>query len=92
MSQTNQQTSSVRDEIKVAGNQLVATIKDLIAKGNARSIIVRHGNRVVAELPLTAGVVGAVLAPQIAILGLLAALISQYTIEIRRNSEPPTEA
>lgn len=92
MSETTQPSGGVGEDVKAAGNQVLGTIKDLIAKGNTRSIIVRRGNHIILDLPLTAGVVGTILAPQVAALGIFAALISQYSIEIRRNPEPPTQA
>lgn len=77
-----------REDLNAAGNQLVDTAKSLIAKGNVRSIVVRKDGRTIVELPLTVGVIGTLLAPQLALLGVLAAFISQTTIEIRSREEP----
>ena len=55
-------------------------------EGNVRRVVVKHDGRKVAEFPLTAGVVGAVLAPVLAAIGALVALMKDCTIEIERTS------
>ena len=45
---------------KVQGDKLLETVKGLVHEGNVRRIIIKQGDRSVAEFPLTAGVVGAV--------------------------------
>jgi hypothetical protein len=85
------------EEIEVAGNQLVEKVKELINEGNVRRLIIRTpDNRVVLELPLTAGVVvGSVVtlfAPLLAALGAFAALLASVKIEIvRSEDQPPKE-
>ncbi|HEX5069838.1 MAG TPA: DUF4342 domain-containing protein [Vicinamibacterales bacterium] len=70
--------------IETTGDQLVATIKQLIEAGNVRNIRVRQKDRVIAEFPLTVGVIGAVLAPVLAAIGALTAVMTECTIEVER--------
>lgn len=82
------------ESVKVEGHSIVEKLKDLIHEGNVRRIVVQHDGRTVAEFPLTAGVVGAVLAPVVAAIGALVALLKDCTIQIERehtgtSSEPP---
>lgn len=81
-------TARIREEFNVRGNQVVAKIKELIAAGNVRHITIRRNGRVIAEFPLTVGVIGTLIAPQIAVLGTLVALVAQCTIEVVRVDRP----
>lgn len=62
-------------------------IKALIHEGNVRRIVVQHEGRTVAEFPLTAGIVGAVLAPVVAAIGALVAVLKDCTIQIEREDQ-----
>jgi len=74
------------NEFSVASEDLVRTVKNLIHEGNVRKIIVRDDQgRTLLELPVTAGVVGAVLAPWLAAVGAIAALVSHCTISVERK-------
>ncbi|HEX3048802.1 MAG TPA: DUF4342 domain-containing protein [Bacillota bacterium] len=77
-----------REEIFVRGNELVDKIKELVRKGNVNRLRVKQDDQVLVEIPVTAGVVGAFLAPQLAIIGAIAALVSKCTVEIERNEDP----
>ena len=82
------------EEIEIASDQLVARVKELIAEGNVRRLIIRApDNKIFFEIPLTAGVaVGGVVtlfAPLLAALGALAALIARVKVEIVRGSDEP---
>jgi hypothetical protein len=72
------------ETIKVEGGELIEKVKGLIREGNVRRIIIRQGDRSVAEFPLTVGVVGTVAAPILAAVGALAALLTNCTIEVQR--------
>jgi hypothetical protein len=63
-------------------------LKQLVHEGNVRRVIVEHDGRTVAEFPLTAGVVGAVLAPVAAGIGALVAALEDCTIHVERTSRP----
>lgn len=79
-----------REEIFVRGNELVEKIKEIVRKGNINRLRVKQDDQVLVEIPVTAGVVGALLAPQLAIIGAVAALVSKCTVEIEKNEEPET--
>jgi len=72
------------ESFKVEGGELLERVKEIIAAGNARSIVIKQDGRRIAEFPLTVGVVGAVLAPVLAAVGALAAVLSKCTIEVER--------
>jgi len=77
------------EEIEVASNELVDRVKQMIEDGNVRRLIIRQSDgRMLLEVPLTAGVVGAgalaIFAPVLAALGALAALVARVKIEIVR--------
>jgi hypothetical protein len=72
-------------EFRVRGENLVAKIKEVIHQGNVRRIIIKNDEgRTLLELPLTLGVVGAVLAPVWAALGALAALAADLRIVVEK--------
>lgn len=76
------------EEVKVAGAQLVDTVRDLIHKGNVRRIIVKdEEDKTFMEIPLTVGVVGTLVAPLAAALGALAALVKGFKLEIEMVAE-----
>jgi hypothetical protein len=79
-----EKTSAQREIIKVKGPDLVRTVSDLIRRGNASRIIVRSGDHVVADIPVTIGVVATVFAPWLALLSSVALLLSTWTVEIER--------
>ncbi|MGD8629579.1 MAG: DUF4342 domain-containing protein [Gammaproteobacteria bacterium] len=80
------------EEIEIAAGDLVATVRNLVAEGNIRRLIIKNTeDRSLLEIPLTAGVViGStlvLLAPVLAALGALAALLSKVKIVIVRDRE-----
>lgn len=82
-------TKAGHEEFKVSGEDLIRKIKDLINEGNVRRTIINDKDgRQLVELPLTIGVVGAVLAPVLAAVGAIAALVTECTILVERE---PTE-
>jgi hypothetical protein len=72
------------ETIKVEGGELLERVKGLIHEGNVRRIVIRQGDRSVAEFPLTVGVVGTVAAPILAAVGAIAALLTNCSIEVQR--------
>ena len=72
------------ETFKVEGGQLLDKVKQIIREGNVRRVIIKQGDRVVAEFPLTVGVVGAVFAPMLAAVGAIAALATECSIVIER--------
>jgi len=76
---------TTREEFKVAGDALISTIKNIIHEGNVRRIIVKNDEgRTLIEIPLTLGVVGAILIPVWAALGAIAALAANLTIIVEK--------
>jgi hypothetical protein len=69
----------------VKGGQLLDGLKTIIEEGNVRRVRIRQRDRTVAEFPLTIGVVGAVLAPVLAAIGAIAALLTECTIDVERE-------
>jgi hypothetical protein len=73
--------TTTKETYKVTGENLLKTVKELIAKGNVRHITIKDKEgKTVVEFPLTIGVVGAVLLPVLAAIGAIAALIGECTI------------
>ncbi len=71
------------EEFKVSGDDILKKIKEIIATGNARRIIIKNEKgEVLMEIPLTFAVVGAVFAPILAAVGALAGLMSDCTIVV----------
>ena len=75
------------ESFKVEGENVVDKIRGLIHEGNVRRVVVQHQGRTIAEFPLTAGVVGTVLAPVLAAVGALVALLKDCTIHIERVAD-----
>ena len=77
---------SARQEFKVSGEEVMRKIKELIKEGNARRIIIQNDEgKTLIEIPLTIGAVGAILAPVLAAVGALAALVSNCTIVVEKR-------
>ena len=77
------------ESIKAEGGQLLERLKELVHEGNVRRIVVQHQGRPVAEFPLTAGVVGALIAPVAAAIGAIVALLKDCTIAVERAEMTP---
>jgi hypothetical protein len=79
------------DVFEAKGNDIIAKIKALVQQGNVTKVIVKKDMRTIAEIPVTAGVIGALVAPQLAILGSAACILGQCQILVEREGEPRTE-
>ena len=78
-----------KEEYRVSGDAMVARIKELIHEGNVRRIILKNEEgRTLIEIPLTLGVVGAILAPAWAAIGAIAALATNLTIVVEKVEGP----
>lgn len=76
------------EEFKVDGDKLLTEIKRILHEGNVRRIIVKNDKgQTLIEVPLTIGVVGAILLPVWAALGAIAALAANFTIVVERLEE-----
>jgi hypothetical protein len=70
------------ESFKAEAEDVIDKVKALVHEGNVRRVVIRHEGRTVAEFPLTAGVVGAVLAPVLAAIGALVAVLQDCTIDV----------
>ncbi len=74
------------EEFKVNGEELLGKIKQLVHEGNIRRIIIKNKEgAVLMELPLTFGVVGALLVPSLAAVGAIAALLTEATVVVEKE-------
>jgi hypothetical protein len=77
-----------QESFSVKGDRVVEKVKELIKEGNIRRIIIKDKTgKSLVEFPLTIGVVGTVIAPVLAGVGAIAALISECTITVEREEE-----
>ena len=79
------------NQFRVKGQELINRIREIIREGNVNKIVVKNDNKVLLEIPVTAGVAGLVLFPYITVLGGLAALYKDYTLEIERPEKSMVE-
>jgi len=85
-SEDESQTAGKKERYKVAGEKLLSKMKELIQEGNVRRITIRNEEeKVLIEIPLTIGVVGAALFPVWAAVGAIAALVTSCSIEVERT-------
>ena len=73
------------------GGAVLDQLRKLLAEGNIRRVRVRQKGEVIAEFPLTVGLVGAVFAPLLAAIGAMTALVTGCTIEVERQRVPDSE-
>jgi hypothetical protein len=77
------------EEFKVRGEELVEKVKQLIHEGNVRRLIIKdEEGKVYLEIPVTFGLIGALIAPMLAAVGAVAAMVANLKIEVVRNDEP----
>jgi hypothetical protein len=78
---------SAKESFSINGEQLLKKVKELIDEGNVRKItITDKSGKELMSFPLTVGVVGALLAPVLAAVGALAALVGECTITVEREA------
>ena len=76
------------EEFHVSGEELISKIKELVHEGNIRRVIIQNEKgRTLIDIPLSLGVVGVLLAPQLAAVGAIAALMTKGTIIVERAGE-----
>ncbi len=74
------------EEFHVNGEDLLAKIKSLIHEGNIRRVMIKDKDgKVLIEFPLTIGVVGFILAPTLAAVGAIAALVTEATVVVEKE-------
>ena len=73
------------EEFKVSGDALVQKIKELVHEGNIRRVMINNEEgRTLIDIPLTWGVVGTLIAPQLAAIGAIAALMTHGSILVEK--------
>jgi hypothetical protein len=83
---------TIWETLKAEGDAAIDAVKELVHKGNVRRVVVRQHGRTVAEFPLTAGVVGVVLAPILAAIGAIVAVAKDCTIHVELSSPETKDA
>ena len=74
------------EEFRVDGEKIIAKIKELLHEGNIRKVIIKDKDgKIMMEIPVTFGVVGVLLAPQLAAIGAIAALLTEATIVVEKT-------
>jgi hypothetical protein len=80
------------EEIKVTGEALLGTVKEIVHEGNIRRITIKNDEgHTLIEVPLTIGVIGIVLLPVWAALGAIAALAANLTIVVEKVETKPED-
>ncbi len=76
------------EEYRVTGEQVMTKLKEVLHEGNIRRITLKNEEgKTLIEIPLTLGVLGVLLAPQLAAIGAIAALVAHMTIVIEKTEE-----
>jgi len=79
---------TIREELSVSADNLIQKVKELIREGNVTRIVVKNEEgKILLEIPVTVGVIGTVLAPWMAALGVIAALATRCTIVVERRED-----
>ena len=80
-------STSNSEEVPFSGDTLLAKIKEILRQGNIRRVIIKNEEgRMLVDIPLTVGVVGTLLAPQLAAIGAIAALVLRGSIVIEKET------
>jgi hypothetical protein len=83
---------NIKEEFRIKGEELVEKIKQLIHEGNVRRLIIKdEEGKVYLEIPVTFGVIGALIAPMLAAVGAVAAMVANLKVEVIRTEEPGKE-
>jgi len=83
---------NIKEEFKVRGEELIEKIKELIHEGNVRRIIIKdEDGKTYLEIPVTIGVIGALVAPILAAVGAIAAMVANLKVEVIRTEEKEGE-
>ena len=86
-------SENFKETFSLKGEQILNKIKELIEEGNVRKISIHDkSGKELMSFPLSLGVVGALLAPVLAAIGALAALIGECTISVEREPNVDSDA
>jgi len=79
--------TKIEETFRVTGENLLKKVNELIKEGNVRKVTIKDKNgKILVDFPLTLGVVGAAIAPVLAAIGAIAALIGECTISVEREN------
>ena len=82
----NEAKKTNSEEFKVKGNEVIEKQKEILKEGNARRIIVKNEQgESILEIPVTIGVVGALLAPYLAAIGAIIAVVSNCSVVVEKK-------
>jgi hypothetical protein len=82
----SEEKKTKRIEIKTKGEDLLKKVKEVLHEGNVRRLIIRDGaGKTLLEVPVTVGVVGILLAPSLAAIGVIAALVTDCSIVVEKE-------
>jgi len=74
------------EEFRVEGEKLIGRVKELIHEGSIRRISIKDKEgKTIMEIPMTFGVVGVLIAPQLAAIGAIAALLTEATVVVEKE-------
>lgn len=79
-------TTKKKETFSLKGEQLLSKVKELVREGNVRRITIKNKDgKTILMFPMTVGVVGAVLAPVLAAVGAMAALLTECSLTVERE-------
>jgi len=85
MTENGSRSDDQWEEYRVQGEELLAKVKELVHEGNIRRVIIENDEgKTLIEIPLTLGVVGALLLPMAVAIGAIAAVVTDCTIRVER--------
>lgn len=89
----SEQLTRSTEKFDVESSHLVEKVKELVREGNVRRITISDSNgQKVMEIPMTVGVAGVLVAPALAAIAAIAALVADYSIEVERDVPDSTGA
>ena len=89
---TTENPTTTTETIQCTGAGLADKVKELVHQGNVRRITVRHDGNIVLSIPVTLGVVGTLLVPWAAAVGAVAAILTNCSLEVERQSDSPSDS
>jgi len=80
------QNSTRTEEFQINGDEIMSKLKELLHEGNIRRITIKNEEgKTIVDIPLTVSVVGILIAPQLAALGAIAALVTRCTLVVEKS-------
>jgi hypothetical protein len=84
--ETMDQNSTRTEEFQINGDEIISKLKELLHEGNIRRITIKNEEgKTIVDIPLTISVVGILLAPQLAAIGAIAALVTRCTLVVEKS-------